>query len=214
MQEDRLGSRFAGTPGRCQEIVAEKRDDFAPFGPARGCRRLHGEGASGTTDSGAVAQGTHMSTTYQDAVWEKVAELGGPMDATGRAANAEVLEGLEAAGLTPPQAAIVMVELVTRTHQTLQLCFPLFEDLQKTLKFMGHLIDEGHLVADAMTRMLETKLQMAKVYNFVALVGPGADVDDLPSPEETQAEVEESEQELEAWYERLRQAANEREGEG
>jgi hypothetical protein len=149
-----------------------------------------------------------MSVTYHDAVWEKVAELGGPMDATGRAANAEVLDGLEAAGLSPAQAAVVMVELVTRTHQTLQLCFPLFEDLQKTLKFMGHLIDEGHLVADAMTRMLETKLQMARIYNFVALVGPGADVDDLPSPEETQAEIEESEQELEAWYERLRNASS------
>jgi len=145
--------------------------------------------------------------TYHDAVWAQVEEQGGPMESVGRQANADLIEVFRENGLNPHQTALVVVELVTRTHQTLKHCFPLFEDLGKTVKFMGHLVDEGAHVADAMTRMLEAKVLMAQVYNFISLIGPGADVDDLPPVTETQAMVEESEGELAEWYERLKAAS-------
>jgi|GEM_PF-3978981 len=140
-----------------------------------------------------------MASDYDDVVWVAVAKQQGPVGDAARAANRETIARLEADGFSAAQTATVIALRMVDARATMAAGLDAYEGLVASIELAaGH--GDGPLEPSRiMEHMLESKLRLARLYNFLAGIAPAADVPGVASTDVTQGMVAESESELASW---------------
>ncbi len=138
-----------------------------------------------------------MSNAYIDEAWVEVESHCGPIGELGRTWYAETLESFGSIGMPAGLAAAIVTDRITVARGIMQAGLEAYDGLVDAVQVAGELADESN-ASFTVPHMLTLKVKLARLYHYLSIVAPSADVD-VASPEETEKMVEESQAELEKW---------------
>jgi hypothetical protein len=138
-----------------------------------------------------------MSQTYDVQAWQEIEAQCGPVGPLGREWYVDTLTAFESIGMPVGLAAAIVTDRIQVARGIMQAGLEAYDGLVDAVQVAGELADE-HNAPVTVPHVLTLKVKLARLYHYLSVVAPGADVD-VASPEETQNLVTESEAELESW---------------